>query len=244
MKKLFLIALSMCFFTGSTIAQISFGPKVGVNMSKYAYNYIDSWDEPNIKFRFGQSVGAVMNLQLLDFLAFQPSASFTVKGVASDVGSWNSGQAVYTGYNRVRVTYFEVPLNFAAKINLGPGSIQFFAGPYVALAIIGRNVWDYEENVNGIRETFKDVEKVKFKSKVSEADEDVADVSFYQRSLDLGVDFGIGYQYKQMLFNIGFAMGFTNLQPDYTADQNYEPKDHKYSNRTVFITAAWLFGGE
>jgi len=47
-----------------------------------------------------------------------------------------------------------------------------------------------------------------------------------------------------MLFNIGFAMGFTNLQPDRTADQNYEPKDHKYSNRTVFITAAWLFGGE
>jgi hypothetical protein len=244
MKKLFLMALAMCFFVGSTVAQISYGPKVGVNISKYGYNYKESWDEPNIKFRFGQSVGAVMNLQLLDFLAFQPSASFTVKGVAEDVSSKESGHAVYTGYDRVRVTYFEVPLNFAARINLGPGNIQFFAGPYVALAIIGRHVWNYERNVDGIRETFKDIEKIKFKNKVSEADEGVSGVAFYQRPLDLGVNFGIGYQYKHLLFNIGFAMGFANLQPDLTSHQNYDPKDYKYSNRTVFITAAWLFGGE
>ena len=239
MKKLFLMALAMCFFVGSTIAQISYGPKVGVNISKYGYNYKESWDEPNIKFRFGQSVGAVMNLQLLDFLAFQPSASFTVKGVAYDVSSWESGHAVYTGYDRVRVTYFEVPLNFAARINLGPGNIQFFAGPYFALALIGRNVWDYEENINGIRKTSKDIEKIKFKNKVPEGE----DKDRYQRPLDLGVNFGIGYQYKHLLFNIGFAMGFANLQPD-REGEDYDPADEKYSNRTVFITAAWLFGGE
>lgn len=244
MKKLLLSALAVCFFAGSTLAQISFGPKIGVNISKYGYNYKESWAEPDIKFRFGQSVGAVVNIQLLDFLAFQPSASFTVKGVAYDVSSWESGNAVYTGYDRVRVTYFEVPLNFAASINLGPGSIQVFAGPYVALALVGRNVWDYEENIGGIRETFKDTEKVKFKNNVSEADEDVTGVSFYQKPLDLGVDFGIGYQYNHLLFNIGFAMGLLNLQPDLTSHQNFDPKDYKYSNRTIFITAAWLFGGE
>ena len=129
MKKLFLMALAMCFFVGSTIAQISYGPKVGVNISKYGYNYKESWDEPNIKFRFGQSVGAVMNRQLLDFLAFQPSASFTVKGVAYDVSSWESGHAVYTGYDRVRVTYFEVPLNFAARIRSANAMPTAFANP-------------------------------------------------------------------------------------------------------------------
>ena len=238
MKKLFLLALAMCFIVGSTIAQISFGPKVGVNLSKYAFNYKNSWEEPQVYFRFGQSVGGVVDVPLFGFLSFQPSATFTVKGVANDVSSYNSGHAVYTGYSRIRVTYFEIPLNFAAKINLGPGSIQFFAGPYFALALIGMHVWDYEENINGVRETFKDTERIKFKNEVPEGDE-----GHYQKPLDMGVDFGIGYQYKQLLFNIGFAMSFSNLQPD-RKGEDYDPADTKYSNRTVFITAAWLFGGE
>jgi hypothetical protein len=238
MKKLLLFTLAFSLIAGTSFSQISYGPKVGVNLSKYALNYKDSWEEPQVNFRFGQSVGGVMNIQLLKFLAFQPSATFTVKGVANDVSSWESGHAVYTGYSRIRVTYFEVPLNFAAKINLGPGSIQFFAGPYFALAIIGRHVWDYEKNVNGIRETFKDTERIKFKNKVPEGDKD-----HYQKPLDMGVDFGIGYQYKHLLFNIGFAMSFSNLQPD-REGEDYDPADEKYSNRTVFITAAWLFGGE
>jgi len=243
MKRLLLIAIIACFFSSTAFAQISFGPKLGVNLSKYGYNYKESYYEPDVKFTAGPSVGAVLNLQINSFLAFQPSANFSIKGVAHDVKSWNSGQAVYTGYDRVRITYFETPLNLAAGIRLGQGQIQVFAGPYLAIAIMGVNRWDYEENVNGIREVSKDSKRVKFRNTVSEEDHGDEDVAFYQKPFDYGVNFGLGYKYKHLLFNAGFAMGLANLEPDKSYEV-YDPKDEKYSNRTIFITAAWLFGGE
>ena len=243
MKRLLLIAIIACFFSSTAFAQVSFGPKAGVNFSKYSYSYKESYTEPEVTFRFGQSVGAVLNLQITSFLAFQPSANITIKGVAHNVNSWNSGQAVYTGYDRTRITYFEVPLNLALGIRLGQGQIQVFAGPYIAMAIIGVERWDYEENVNGIREVSKDSKRVKFRNTVSEEDHGDEDVAYYQKPFDYGVNFGLGYKYKHLLFNAGFAMGLANLQPDMSGTE-FDPKDYKYSNRTIFITAAWLFGGE
>lgn len=243
MKRLLLIAIIACFFSSTALAQISFGPKLGVNLSKYGYNFKESYDEPNIKFRSGPTVGAVLNLQINSFLAFQPSANISIKGVAHNVNSWHSGQAVYTGYDRVRITYFETPLNLAAGIRLGQGQIQVFAGPYLAVAIVGVNRWDYEENVNGIREVSKDSKRVKFRNTVSEEDHGDEDVAFYQKPFDYGVNFGLGYKYKHLLFNAGFAMGLANLQPDMSGVE-FDSKDYKYSNRTIFFTAAWLFGGE
>ena len=72
---------------------------------------------------------------------------------------------------------------------------------------------------------------------------DYSDDEYYQRPLDIGINFGFGYQVKNVLLNLGFAMGFTNLQPEFEDDQ-YKASDFKYSNRTIFISAAWLFGGE
>jgi hypothetical protein len=61
--------------------------------------------------------------------------------------------------------------------------------------------------------------------------------------MDIGINFGLGFQVNQVLLNLGFAMGLSNLQPDIKGDENYAA-DHKYYNRTIFVSAAWLFGGE
>ena len=211
MKKI-VLALSACFIAITMMSQISFGPRIGLNMSKYALNWNDDWDEPELKYKAGFSIAGVMNWQINDFLAFQPALSFTKKGTSYDVDSWNSGNTVNTGFARVRVAYFEVPLNFAAGIRLGTGQVQLFAGPYISIAIMGANVWDYEENDNGIRTDFAGDEKIYFDSKASH---EVTDWKIKdQRPLDFGVNFGLGYSYNQLLFNVGLAMGLSNLQPD------------------------------
>lgn len=242
MKRL-LTLFTLLLLGGSLMAQISFGPKVGLNLSKYAYNWSEDWNEPEVKFRMGPSIGGVMNLEIASFLAFQPALNISVKGVAHDVDSWNSGQFVYTGYDRVRVAYAEIPLNLAFGVRLGQGQIQVFAGPYIAFAFCGVNRWDYEENDNGIRTDYKDSKKVKFTNEVSEEQANDDDVAFYQKPFDYGVDFGLGYRYNQLLFNVGFAMGLANLQPD-VKGTDFDPKDYKYTNSNVFISAAWLFGGD
>lgn len=240
MKKIIISFLALVFSI-SLMSQVTYGPRIGLNISKYAYNFDDPGLEPDVKFRLGGSVGGVLNLQFNSFLAFQPALSITKKGTAYDIGSDESGSSILEGYSRSRVAYLEVPLNLAIGVRVGTGQLQLFAGPYLAFAFCGKNRWDYEVNVDGIREQVDDSQKIRFRNEVSEedAEEDVA----YQRPFDLGIDLGLGYKYKQLLFNIGFAMGFANLQPEYSGSEQ-DAADFKYSNRTVFLTAAWLFGGE
>ncbi|RLD37850.1 MAG: hypothetical protein DRI83_03315 [Bacteroidetes bacterium] len=246
MKKLLLFAIAFCFIGGTVFSQISFGPKAGFNLSKYAQNYKDSDNEDYLKFRLGPSVGAVMDMPLNDFISFQPSVMFSVKGTAHNLTkmSDNHPNHTYDGYDRVSVMYFEIPVNFAGKMELGPGTAQVFIGPYFAMAFSGRNNYDYTvTKLDGTKETVKGDENVKFRGKVSEEDQDVEGVAFYQKPLDMGFDFGIGYQWNQLLFNFGYAMGLTNLQSDYEG-VDFDPSDYKYSNRTIFFNVAWLFGGE
>jgi len=242
MKRIFIALIVSCFSLGA-IAQLTYGPKLGINISKYGYSYKDSGSEPDVKFKMGATIGGMMNLQINSFLSFQPALSFTKKGSSYDLAKMETNESIITGYSRVRVSYLELPLNLAAGIKLGPGQIQLFAGPYIAFALAGKHKWDYEENINGNRTDHKGSEKIKFANTVPSDHNADDDIAFYQRPFDWGIDFGLGYRYNQLLFNIGFAMGLANLQPDRNVE-GFDAKDFKYSNRSVFLTAAWLFGDE
>jgi hypothetical protein len=240
MKKA-LLSIIAVFIIVTSFAQISYGPKVGFTLSKYSYKYIssDKQDIPEVNFKLGPAIGGMMELEILEFLAFQPSLMIAKKGTGIDKSSEDSGEAINTGYYRIKVTYLELPLNIAFKLKLGTFRFQVFAGPYFAYAIAGKHKWDYEKNINGERNDIKGDEKINFKNEVPEDN----DGFYYQRPMDIGINFGLGFQVNQVLLNLGFAMGLSNLHPDIKGDENYAA-DHKYYNRTIFVSAAWLFGGE
>lgn len=250
MKKLLLFAIAFCLMAGTSFSQISFGPKVGFNFSKYNQNFKDSDSEDDLKFKFGQSIGGVMDLTILEFLSFQPSVLFSMKGSSYDVEAGNSDHPnhTYSGYARERVMYMEIPLNIAGKYEIGPGTLQVFLGPYIAFAMGGRLKWDVTETkMDGTSDTDKGDEKIKFRNSVDVQEDPEEGVGKFMKAMDFGFDFGLGYQWNALLFNVGYQMGITNLQPDYTnlpAGSTYDPKDYKYTNGTIFVNAAWLFGGE
>ena len=239
MKKALFIVVAF-FIMVSMSAQVTFGPKVGFTLSKYGYKYSSSleYKEPESKFKLGPAIGFMMNVPILEFLSFQPSLMYSKKGTGVDVAFRESGDAVITGYERVRVSYLELPLNLALGLKIGTFKFQIFAGPYFAYAIAGKHKWDYEENVNGNRKDIKGDEKITFKNEVPT--EDFENTKPYQRPFDLGINFGVGYKVKSVLLNLGYAMGFSNLQPEVQGDDSYAT-DHKYYNRTIFVSAAWLF---
>lgn len=239
MKKALLFVFATLII-GPLMAQVTFGPKAGITLSKYGYKFSDeaSFTEPTSKYKLGPALGVVMNLQINDFLAFQPSLMYSKKGSGIDVADQESGDANITGYFREKISYLELPLNLAVGLKLGNVKFQIFAGPYFAYAIAGKQKWDYEENINGVREDIKGDRKIKFVNEVPEdRDEDVS----YQRPFDIGLNFGVGYKIDNILLNLGYAMGFSNMQPDHPDDNSFAD-DHKYLNRTIFINAAWLFG--
>lgn len=244
MKKLLLFALAICFIAGSSLAQISFGPKVGINMSTFNQNFKDSDDESDLTFKFGQSIGGIVNIQIADFLAFQPSLSIINKGTAADLSEWDGDGYTYDGYNRMRITYLEMPLNIVFVIDFGSSSLQFFTGPYFALAIAGNLKWDYTWTYQGDTEIEKGDKKIKFKNEVGENDWEEG-IAGFLRPLDVGMNLGVGFQINHLLLNMGYSIGFANLQPD-DADpgSDFDRKDYRFTNSTVFVTAAWLFGGK
>ncbi len=247
MKKLLLFTIAFCLIAGTSFSQITYGPKAGLNFSKYATSFKDTDEEPYLSMRTGMSLGAVMDMEILDFLSFQPSVMFSIKGTGHNLKkrSENSENHTYDGYDRDRVSYIEIPLNFAGKMELGPGTAQVFLGPYFAMAISGRNYYDYTvTRKDGTTDTEKGDTKIAFKGSVSESDTEVDGVGSFQKRMDFGFDIGIGYQWNSLLFNLGYQMGLVNLQPDYTFIVGFDPSDYKYSNRSIFFNVAWLFGTE
>ncbi len=69
MKKLLLLVSLVTVFCLSSIAQISFGPKVGLNLAKYSFNFKDSSEEPDVKMLLAPLVGVAVNYQFTDELA-------------------------------------------------------------------------------------------------------------------------------------------------------------------------------
>ena len=59
-------------------------------------------------------------------------------------------------------------------------------------------------------------------------DEDVWEL---YRAFDFGLNLGVGYQVKSVLFNVGYSFGLTNLTPKYDAD-DYD-MDEDYTENVI-----------
>ncbi len=64
-----------------------------LTLSKYGYNWKESYDEPQVKFKFGGSIAVVMNCRSTNSLPFNLHFRLLRKE-PHDVSSWSSGQYV------------------------------------------------------------------------------------------------------------------------------------------------------
>ena len=246
MKKLLLLVTLVTVFCLSTIAQISFGPKVGLNLAKYSFNFKDSSEEPDVKMRMAPLAGIAVNYQLTDELALQSGLFFSGKGTAFDLEKMveeGAGEDVdIDGYMRFSTGYLEIPVNIAYGIAIGESQIQIFAGPYLAYGIVGQYKWDFTVKHDGDSETFKDDFTIKFKNKIDESDDD--DKTIYMTALNFGVGFGLGFKTGPILINAGYELGLTNLTPKWGGEGEDDRDDEKLTNGVINVSASYFFGGK
>ena len=248
MKKLIILFALTLAFSWSAIAQISFGPKVGINLCKYSFNFKDSSNEPDVKMRLAPLVGVVVNYQFTDEIALQSGLIFSGKGAAYDLKKMADDDDFvdeYDGYRRISTGYIELPVNVAYGIAIGESQLQIFAGPYLAYGIMGTDKWDVTvKYTNGNTESDKDDWKIKFKNKVDESDYDGDDYVDYQTALDFGLSFGLGFKTGPILINAGYGLGLTNLTPKWGGDGDDDRDDWKFTNGVINVSASYLFGGK
>lgn len=126
MKKNLLIALFTSIFillTQITVAQISYGPRLGLNMATLA------GVNNNAGVRLGLLLGGYGKFSLTDNISFQPEFLYSVKGYAS---TNNSSSSKYF----LKLNYFDIPL----LLNFGQSEgVHFLLGLQPSILITAMN---------------------------------------------------------------------------------------------------------
>ena len=128
MKKMLLMAVIAGAAITTADAQVSFGPRVGVNFANYS-NVDDS------KSKTGFLVGAVANFGMNDLLSIQPEVLYSQGGFKME----DDGDK-YT----LATNYLQVPV--LLKAGFGDGNLKFHAnvGPYVGYWLSGKEKMEFD----------------------------------------------------------------------------------------------------
>ena len=245
MKKIVRSGLiAALLLTGVTAAQaqISFGPKVGLNLANISSKYEGDADidDPDTNIKMGASFGVMLNARFGN-LAIQPALTYSMKGAKQDEEETSTigGVSYTTKYkSSVAMDYLDVPINLVYTTG-GDNGFQVFVGPYVAFGIGGKVKGETETTGGGqtIKNDFDG--DVKFKGDVKESD-DSEDIGAFAKPLDFGINAGVGYLVNNFQIQAGYGLGLANFESKYEGKES----DWNSSHRVIHISFAYLFGGE
>ena len=170
--------------------------------------------------------------------AFQPAIAFSQKGEKINTTETYGDFGVYTTKKTSsnRYNWLELPLNVVYTMH-GDHGLQLFAGPYVALAVGGRQ--------RGT--TFQANPFAKFAPQ--EFDDKAAfGSSTNNRRLDAGINFGVGYRQGPLQVQLGYGLGLRNLHQDNGVgiDPGFSINYHNFNadaayNRVAQLTGTYFF---
>lgn len=202
MKKFGLLAL-VVLIAGAVQAQSTYsGFRAGLNLAT-----ISGSDVNDAEMKVGFQAGGVFLMPFTKEIGLQSGLLFSSKGYSTSMEI----AGVNNTYSATTYT-IEVPINIAYGIGDEDAQFQIFAGPYLGVFLMGS--YKSESTIGGqTTETTGDIES--------------DDIS----TLDLGLNFGVGYKMDALLINAGYGLGLTTLDPDGEMDMK---------NAVIQITAAYL----
>ena len=190
MKKVLLSIIAVAILFVGAQAQITFAPRVGLNMAN-----VGGDDTDDNKMKMGMQIGAIVNYGFSDALSLQTGLLFSQKGTKIDA-------KVYSDPIKITVNYLEIPINAVYGLELGGNTLQFLAGPYIGIGLSGK----MKSNMDG----FEDVD-IQFVNNAIDADADKAPM----KRFDFGLNIGAGYKINNIQIQANYGLGFANLISDY-----------------------------
>jgi hypothetical protein len=254
------IMAALLLGAGSAHAQITFAPKVGLNIATLKETLSDDAKKNSgskaseYKSKIGASFGLMLNARFGN-IAIQPALTYSMKGAKIDdevtttstIGGFTSTtKTVTTGSNSLG--YCEIPINFTYTTG-GDKGFQVFAGPYLGFGIGGK--YDYKNETTTTISGGGGTTTAKVDSKgdiefngsptASEAEKAGNDDKLLLGGLDYGLNFGLGYLINNIQIQASYGLGLGNLEPKYP-DQKASQRG-TLQNRVISLTAAYIIGG-
>ena len=207
MNKIAMTLILSALIAGASFAQVKFGVTAGVNFSNTVWEDGRMNSKGSNNLRTGFQGGAVVDFSLNEKFSISPELLFTQRGSKGVL-------------SEMKLNYLQLPLNVVYKWSIGNRSkLLVFAGSYLGYGLSGelkKPVFNADDSSWG-----SIYEDVSFGSKADEL-----------KTLDFGVNAGIGYQFRKMFLKFQFSPGLTNLS-------NIEAVISKNTN--LAITTGYFF---
>ncbi len=255
-KQLPLLAAGLLLLTASAShaqTTVSFGPRLGANLTKFAYSG-NSTGLDATNHQLGVQVGGTLNLSFGNF-AFQPSLLFTQKGAELKgsqqqvVGSISTKVGITI---KPRLDYIELPLNVVYTTG-GDHGFQVFAGPYLAVGVGGGGSYKatLESNdpryrpYNGEYPGSLNVEYGDRQNDNSSAGSGgglgAPTFTLTARRFDAGLNAGVGYRVGPVQAQLGYGLGLVNFVPK---DSDGNDTGSKAYHRGFQLAATYFFSAK
>ncbi|MGI4863469.1 MAG: outer membrane beta-barrel protein [Janthinobacterium lividum] len=170
-------------------------------------------------------------------ISLQPALVFTQKGERFHyyLASYNLNALEYSSDNTgtTRANWLELPLNVVYTLH-GTHGLQLFAGPYLAVAVGGR-----QDGINKIYSSSSPITPSQY--------DDPIEYGRYatNRRMDAGINAGVGYRQGPFQMQLGYGLGLYNLHQAAvwsTKPSSYQEfrSDDAY-NRGFQLTGTYFF---
>lgn len=211
-KSLF-CAIALFAVAVAASAETHFGVVAGANINKLRV------EKESLDPKAGFHVGLLIDKQLIGNLHLQPSIVYTQKGSKTE-----SEVAGVTSESDVKLNYLQVPIEASYRMPLGPISLDFIAGPYLAWGLNGEVETESSSKLGNVKATYKNI----FKG------EDGQD-PLYKR-FDTGVRLGLGTHVGSHLgVSLYYDLGFVKLEKESIKDELAS------KNGSFLISASFTF---
>jgi hypothetical protein len=215
-RILFVIAIIVLSVTALE-AQVSFGPVGGPNFQNITGTAYDG-DKLDYGMIVGFHAGVKAAIPIAPDFYFQTGLLYSCKGSRNNIGTITTKSTSEDFTTTTRIGYLELPLNLLFRPVFGNGHILLGFGPYMALGITGKQVYDYNN--------FSYERKVKFKNVVDANDLGEIDIAYY-RPFDAGGNIFAGYELDMgLFFTLNAQMGLLKVNPELAGAENDETVFH------------------
>ena len=207
MKKMrFMLVVAMLAMVTALSAQAQLGVKGGLNMSNF---YGDDLDDQNMKLGF--HVGLTADFEIAYNSAIQTGLILHTKGA-----KYSASEGEISGDVTVNPMYIQLPLHYAYKLDVSPGTrVVFHAGPYAAYGVGGKT------KVSG---SLGDAS--------AEVEGDVFGDDGFMKRFDAGLGLGVGAEFGQILLDLGWDMGLVNIADSDNGD---------FKNQNAYLSVGFRF---
>jgi hypothetical protein len=170
-----------------TIAQIKFGPKIGLSYSELPNNteYIIYQHIYN-----GYHLGVLAEFRLFEHLFLQPGVLISTKGSKYTVGNNSAGST--TGFSNFELSSLnvDIPLDLAYMFDMHSYKLLLITGPQLGYGLVGKWTTSFGTSSN-----------------VHFGDGPNDDL----KPFDFGLNFGGGFQVARIQFSLLYYMGLKSL---------------------------------